>query len=551
MKSISSWFNSLTTADRHASKSRTPYDPSFTSIRTGLTLDSGSSSRTKGGVYTSFDASPNSSQLNLNTAYQPGLYRRDTALSFAGGNGANTNGAGGGGAAGGVAMQDFTNGVAPPPPVGDSWRRIDRWCEANYPELFDQLSYGATENDVAELEHELEASLPADVRESLYIHDGQERGGRPTGLFFGIALLDCEEIVDEYNLWKKVAAQLPRQMDYPVPSGLSSRQNSTLNINRSETPTGQTNDSPKLGSNGGGGSQEVTPRAAKRGAPTSRQSRQASKPEGAIQLAYSHPGWIPLAKDYNGNNIAVDLSPGPRGRWGQIILFGTDCDVKYVVAQSWASFLALYVSDLESDRVQIEDDGGDGGVRGDMGLMRYVVDADRDYPYMETLKARARRRERAERGWSLPRSNTGNTGTAAHPPQVATNVRPNGKGRTSPAMMPESLPRASFSSSIAAGESAPSSATTAPNNPTSNLKSPKLTGVDEKQEHDDHQQESQLLDVAAPIDGSRPEDTTHAAAAISIATTAATAKSQAPLLDPLESVEKVAVADAPPAVEAK
>lgn len=541
MKSISSWFSSLTTADRHASKHRTPYDPSFTSIRTGLTLDSAAgSSRTKGGVYTSFDASPNSSQLNLNTAYQPGLYRRDTALSFAGGNGTN----GGGANAGGVAMQDFSNGVAPPPPVGDSWRRIDRWCEANYPELYDQLSYGATENDVAELEHELEASLPADVRESLYIHDGQERGGRPTGLFFGIALLDCEEIVDEYNLWKKVAAQLPRQVDYPVPSGLSSRQNSTLNINRSETPTGQTNGSPKLG----GGSQEVTPRAGKRG-PVTRQSRQASRPEGAIQLAYSHPGWIPLAKDYNGNNIAVDLSPGPRGRWGQVILFGTDCDVKYVVAQSWASFLAQFVSDLESDRVQIEDDGGDGGVRGDMGLMRYVVDADRDYPYMETLKARARRRERAERGWSQPRPNAANGAAGANaagaaaanaPPLAGANQRPNGKGRMSPAMVPESLPRTSFGSSVAESASTTTAAGAA-------VKSPRLTDVAEKQE-----KELVDVDVAAPIDTTKaPAAAGDAAGKVTVSDTPIV-KETKPLIEPLhaEQVEQVAFADVPASVAA-
>ncbi|BFZ55164.1 Cell wall assembly regulator [Savitreella phatthalungensis] len=443
MKAISSWFNSLTTNDRHASRTRSPYDPSFTSIRTGLTSDT---SVNKSVLYSTYDASPNSSQLNLassgSTAYKPGLYRRDTAMSFASSNGQpqlypHGQATGIGNPSGGMQMQDFRDGVAPPPNVADSWRRIDRWCEDNYYELFDRLAYGATENDVSELEHELESSLPADVRESLYIHDGQERGGRPTGLFFGIALLDCEEIVDEYNIWKKVASQLPRQIDYQQPlaqnavpggSALSSRRGSQLNNSRADV--NEHSSAPAAS-----GSTETTPRASSRqqsrpgAAPGAvRQSRQASRPEGAIQLTYSHPGWIPLAKDFNGNNIAVDLSPGPKGKWGQIILFGADCDVKYVVASSWAAFLAQFVSDLESDRATVED--GDGGVGGEFGVLRYVVDQDRDYPYMETLRARVRRRERAERAWQQPRGSS--------------QQRPNGKGRMSPATIPNEnggLPR--------------------------------------------------------------------------------------------------------------
>ena len=283
-------------------------------------------------------------------------------------------------------MQDFSDGVAPPPPVADSWRRIDTWTEENYPELFDQLTYGATGPDVDELEHELEMTLPGDVRESFYIHDGQERGGRPTGLFFGIALLDCEELVDEYNLWKKVAASIPRPSDYPSPAIGSSRPN---------------------------------------GKPRPRQSRQGSRPEGAIQLLYAHPGWIPLAKDYQGNNIAIDLAPGPRGRSGQVILYGRDYDMKYVVAPNWSSFLASFVSDLESNHVVVDEDVGVGG---EMGQLRYIPELDKPdmhYTYLEVLKARVNRRERVLRGGDR------------------TDHRKNGKGRAKSPLknVSERLPR--------------------------------------------------------------------------------------------------------------
>ncbi|CAI4211411.1 unnamed protein product, partial [Parascedosporium putredinis] len=89
------------------------------------------------------------------------------------------------------------------PPARHTWERIDAWCEENYPELYDQLGEGATRNDLNELEHVLDCSLPQDVRESLMAHDGQERLGMPTGIIFSAMLLDCEEIVQEWENWRK------------------------------------------------------------------------------------------------------------------------------------------------------------------------------------------------------------------------------------------------------------------------------------------------------------------------------------------------------------
>ncbi|CCG82837.1 Glucan synthesis regulatory protein [Taphrina deformans PYCC 5710] len=403
---MKAWWNSLTSSNRHADTKKDPYNPSFTRIRTGLTNDS-VLSLNKSTAYQSYDiSSPSSSHLNLPSTYGaqfPGVSRRDTTVS-----------------GGGMAMQDFQDGVAPPPPVADSWRRIDRWTEDNYPELYDQLSYGATEADVDELEHTLEITLPGDVRESFYIHDGQERGGRPTGLFFGIALLDCEELVDEYELWRKVAASLPQPHEYPP--------------NHSSVSSSSYNPNNGAGSRKGT-SNQLPPSKSRR--PRQGPVRQGSRPEGAIQAVYSHRGWIPLAKDYMGNNIAIDMSPGSRGRVGQVILFGRECDIKYVVAPSWAAFLASYVSDLESDHVIVDEDVGVGG---EMGQLRYVVDLDQpdqQCSYLETLKARVRRRDRAVRG-SL--SEAGSS-TSLHSSNIA---RKNGKGRAPSPLKQEKLPRSSL-----------------------------------------------------------------------------------------------------------
>ncbi|MCJ1330106.1 Cell wall assembly regulator [Thelotrema lepadinum] len=233
-------------------------------------------------------------------------------------------------APGEIQMQSFQEGLPPPPPVQHSWKRIDRWVEDNYTELWDQLGDGCTQNDVNELEHELDCSLPMEVRESLQVHDGQERGGRPTGIIFGCMLLDCEEIVQEWKNWRTV------NEDYlQAPSNNGIQPPKAFGASSSSSATAQ-------GPN-----------------PHWRQDlleKQDSQPPKAIQKAYAHPGWVPLARDWGGNNIAVDLAPGPAGKWGQIIIFGRDFDCKYVISRSWAAFLATVADDMGSEKVFVDED---------------------------------------------------------------------------------------------------------------------------------------------------------------------------------------------------
>lgn len=236
-----------------------------------------------------------------------------------------------------IQMQSFSDGLPPPPPAAHSWKRIDRFLEDNYEELFEQIGAPATFNDVNELEHELDCTLPQEVRESLQIHDGQERGGRPTGVVFGCMLLDCEEIMDEWQNWRTVnEAYFSTEQRYDIP----------------QTP---------LKAFAGSSSSASVPIAqpTTSASPHWRQElldKQDSQPSNAVQKVYAHPGWIPLARDWGGNNIAVDLAPGPAGKWGQIILTGRDYDCKYVVARSWAHFLATLADDMNTDKWWIEED---------------------------------------------------------------------------------------------------------------------------------------------------------------------------------------------------
>ncbi|UNI18792.1 Cell wall assembly regulator [Purpureocillium takamizusanense] len=240
---------------------------------------------------------------------------------------------------GDVQMQSFQDGLPPAPPVSHSWKRIDAWAEENYTELWDQLGEGATVNDLNDLEHQLDCSLPQDVRDSLMIHDGQERGGIPTGIIFGSMLMDCEEIVQEWETWRKVNHQF-------LLDGAGAKPTTPSKAFGGSNEASSSKQRPSSSSSGGNPDEW-------------RQnllSRQDCVPPHAVQKAYAHVGWIPLVRDWGGNNLAVDLAPGPGGRWGQIILFGRDFDTKYVVARSWAAFLALIADDLNSGKWFVDED---------------------------------------------------------------------------------------------------------------------------------------------------------------------------------------------------
>lgn len=280
-------------------------------------------------------SSPTLDSAGSGQPYSPGL-RSEAARRQSRGDGFELqNGAGE------IPMQSFQDGMAPPPPVTHSWKRIDAWAEENYPELWDQLGEGCTTNDLNELEHMLDCSLPMDVRESLQVHDGQERGGNPTGIVFSHMLLDAEEIVQEWENWRKVNQEYLVERTVVKPAipvkalgGSNSSEASSSKAPEAATPTSPNN-------------------------PMWRQdlaAKQDCVPPNAVQKAYAHPAWIPLVRDWGGNNLAVDLAPGPAGHWGQVILFGRDYDTKYVVSRSWAAFMALVADDLNSGKWYIDED---------------------------------------------------------------------------------------------------------------------------------------------------------------------------------------------------
>ncbi|KAJ7739683.1 hypothetical protein DFH07DRAFT_892361 [Mycena maculata] len=188
------------------------------------------------------------------------------------------------------------------PPLSVTWTRLRAWLSREYPELGDTLNYGILPQDLAQLETQLGFDLPAAVRESYLVADGQEAesaAGCSDGLFFGLTLLPLEDVLEEWQFWREV------------------------------------DDDPSTGAN-------VQLRDTMRSIPT-----------GWVRKEYSQRGWIPLIADKAGNYVGVDLSPDDGGSVGQVIVFGRDFDTKVVLwtgdgPAGWAKWLSCFVDELES-----------------------------------------------------------------------------------------------------------------------------------------------------------------------------------------------------------
>lgn len=302
MDNVKSLWHSVTTEDHYAL-----YGSPYKNSSAGGSLNNNSSSRLQdlNNSLTHLLISRNSTS---NIGYRPGMRSSSTNLT----NPANSD----------VQMQSLgSNGQPPLPSVEALWLRIEAWLEEEYPELEDSLNSGASTADLNEFEKDLQIGpFPVEVRQSFKVHDGQFRGGKPTGLLMGMTLLDMESSMEQYALWAKVAERVEKQ------------QMMMENEQRAE-----------LGSS-----------SARERLSNSFIAHQKSIPVDAVQSYYVHRGWVPIAKDMYGNLVGLDLAPGPAGIRGQIILYGRDFDTKVVVATSLQELLFQFVTDLELGNFQID-----------------------------------------------------------------------------------------------------------------------------------------------------------------------------------------------------
>ena len=68
---------------------------------------------------------------------------------------------------------------------------------------------------------------------------------------------------------------------------------------------------------------------------------------GPVRQLTCHRNWIPIATDYAGGLLCVDLAPGLGGRRGQLMEVGLDYPIRRVLAPAITDFLEKLISDFD------------------------------------------------------------------------------------------------------------------------------------------------------------------------------------------------------------
>ena len=184
--------------------------------------------------------------------------------------------------------------------IAPTLARLDAWFAAHLPSGQYVFNPSATEAEIDEFERLVGVDLPRSYRQLYRWHDGEEDDR--WGHIYGLPLLPLKEAGSQWKAWNEVLAEFNGDR-YMVRGG--------------------------------------------------------SWPEGAVDPAYINSRWIPLTHDGSGNHIGLDFDPWPRGRIGQVILFGRDEDVKAVLAESLGGFLAWIADLLEAGNFRFDVKAGE------------------------------------------------------------------------------------------------------------------------------------------------------------------------------------------------
>lgn len=173
--------------------------------------------------------------------------------------------------------------------------RLNAWYAAHLPPDRYRFNPPATEGKLDAFERLVGIKLPSSYRQLYRWHDGEEDDR--WGHIYGLPLLPLREAGAQWTAWNRVLSSLGGDR-YKIPGRVW--------------------------------------------------------PEGAVDSAYINPRWIPLTHDGSGNHIGLDFDPWPRGRVGQVILFGRDQDTKAVLAESLGRFLGWLAGLLESGNFRLD-----------------------------------------------------------------------------------------------------------------------------------------------------------------------------------------------------
>ena len=181
--------------------------------------------------------------------------------------------------------------------------KLLNWIKKYLPEVNDDLHTGANKPMLTNLEEMLDVKFDAAFKSLYQSHNGQ-KNNVSTGFFYGMEFLSVDRIISQ---WKKSTFVL--------------RPNAPeLNLN---------------------------------------QFAKSYRPL-TVKPYYASTKWIPFAFDWGGNFLGLDFDPDSNGTIGQVINFGRDEDVKYVLAPSFAEFINWYAEELANGNFSItsEESGG-------------------------------------------------------------------------------------------------------------------------------------------------------------------------------------------------
>lgn len=162
--------------------------------------------------------------------------------------------------------------------------------------LEEALQASAGDEEIEQAEATIGISFPDDLKELYHIHNGESRSG--PGFFFGLQFLSLEEMVSEWKIWSELEPEYQTMGDhYSIPSGW-------------------------------------------------------------VKEQYINRYWIPFCHDGGGNHLGIDLSPAEHGVVGQVINFGRDEEMKYVIARSLGEFIHFMRDTIRNGNYTVEEEDG-------------------------------------------------------------------------------------------------------------------------------------------------------------------------------------------------
>jgi len=181
--------------------------------------------------------------------------------------------------------------------------KLQKWLQSNLPVIIEDLNGPASIKEIESVEEKVGVKFPVEFKELYLAYNGQ-KGEINTGPFYGLTFLTLDQMYDEWESWATI---VDNDGENEFLSDLCS-----------------------------------------------------SHVKGAVKSDYANKKWVPFAYDGGGNFLGLDFDPSDRGTSGQVINFGADENVKYILGSSFSEFVDWYVDQLEKGNYRIDNSSDTG-----------------------------------------------------------------------------------------------------------------------------------------------------------------------------------------------